>query len=81
MGHGILPELLKALQNLMEDGTSISEQDKADARLIVAAPDLFACLQNLVARKLIVGMESATGPSNDHIDEAIAAIDKALGKE
>ena len=32
MEHGIFPELLKAFQNLMEDETSIAEQDRADAQ-------------------------------------------------
>ena len=53
---------------------SISDEDRANARLIAASPDLLECLQNLVDRGLIVN-------DNDHYEECITAIARATGKE
>ena len=50
------------------------EEVEANARLIASAPDLLACLQNLIDRGLIVN-------DNDHYEECIKAIAKATGKE
>ena len=49
------------------------EEVEANARLIASAPDLLACLQNLIDRGLIVN-------DNDHYEECIKAIAKATGK-
>jgi len=49
------------------------EEVEANARLIASAPDLLACLQNLIDRGLIVN-------DNDHYEECIKAISKATGK-
>jgi len=57
-----------------EFDTYISEEDRANARLIATAPDLLECLQNLVHRGLIVN-------DNDHYEECIELIAKATGKE
>ena len=43
------------------------EEVEANARLIASAPDLLACLQNLIDRGLIVN-------DNDHYEECIKAI-------
>lgn len=49
------------------------EEVEANARLIASAPNLLACLQNLIDRGLIVN-------DNDHYEECIKAIAKATGK-
>ena len=50
------------------------EVHKANARLIAAAPSLYAALRNLVARGLI-------DTDGDHYDEAIEALNEATGQE
>lgn len=52
---------------------AIEGEEEANARLIASAPDLLACLQNLIDRGLIVN-------DNDHYEECIKAIAKATGK-
>jgi hypothetical protein len=47
---------------------------EANARLIEAAPMLYYCLQNLVARKLI-------DTDGDHYEEAIEALNLATGQQ
>ena len=55
-------------------GTITLEEREANARLIAAAPMLYYCLHNLVARGLI-------DTSNDYYDEAIEALNLATGQE
>lgn len=50
------------------------EVHKANARLIAAAPSLYAALHNLVARGLI-------DPDGDYYDEAIEALNEATEQE
>jgi len=50
------------------------EESEANARLIAAAPSLYAALHNLVARGLI-------DPDSDHYDEAIEALNEATEQE
>ena len=60
----------KIIADVVPDGHN---QEQANARLIASAPDLLACLQNLIDRGLIVN-------DNDHYEECIKAIAKATGK-
>ena len=63
---------LVAITNTVEN--EVTDEDRANARLIASAPDLLLCLQNLVDRGLIVN-------DNDHYEECITAITKATGAE
>jgi len=50
------------------------EEIEANARVIASAPDLLACLENLVNRGLIPN-------DNDHYEECLNAIANATGSE
>ena len=63
---------LVAITNTVEN--EVTDEDRANARLIAASPDLLLCLQNLVDRGLIVN-------DNDHYEECITAIARATGAE
>lgn len=63
-----------ALMDREEHGTAPWERD-ANARLMAAAPALYAALDNLVARGLIRG---AVG---DHLEEVREALELAAGPE
>jgi len=63
---------LVAITNTVEN--EVTDEDRANARLIASAPDLLECLQNLVDRGLIVN-------DNDHYEECITAIARATGAE
>lgn len=78
-GRGVVVDANGNVVCVVEGGPLRREVTVANAQLIAAAPDLLACLEQMVERHEALGRPD-DGWDGRYIDEAKAAIAKAKGE-